>query len=100
MQNKRYQLSNLAQAHLQGIKSYTIENFSEAQWQKYKQRLLAVLKMLADNPGLGQSCDDIYLNGCYCPIGKHTAYFTKERDFILIVAVLGQPQLPENHLKK
>lgn len=99
MQNRRYKLSNLAQAHLLGIKSYTTENFSEAQWQKYKQSLLAGLQMLADNPGLGRSCDDIYRNGFYFPIGKHTAYFTKERDFILIVAVLGQPQLPQNHLK-
>lgn len=55
--------------------------------------------MLADTPGLGRSCNDIYPNGFYFPIGKHTAYFTKEDDFILIVALLGQPQLPQNHLK-
>jgi toxin ParE1/3/4 len=99
MPNKRYKLSNLAQAHLLNIKNYTIENFSEAQWQKYKQSLLTGLQMLADNPGLARSCDDIYPNGFYFPIGKHTAYFTKEHDLILIVAVLGQPQLPQNHLK-
>ncbi|ENL5094540.1 type II toxin-antitoxin system RelE/ParE family toxin, partial [Vibrio vulnificus] len=28
----------------------------------------------------------------------HTAYFTKEDGFILVVAVLGQSQLPQNHL--
>ncbi|HAS6021807.1 TPA: type II toxin-antitoxin system RelE/ParE family toxin [Vibrio vulnificus] len=55
--------------------------------------------MLADNPGLGRSCDEIYPNGFYFPIGKHTAYFTKEDGFILVVAVLGQSQLPQNHLK-
>jgi toxin ParE1/3/4 len=99
MQSKRYKLSNIAQAHLQSIKSYTIENFSAVQWQKYKQNLLTGLQMLADNPGLGRSCDDVYPNGFYFPIGKHTAYFTKQADFILIVAVLGQPQLPQNHLK-
>jgi toxin ParE1/3/4 len=99
MQSKRYKLSNVAQAHLQSIKSYTIENFSAVQWQKYKQNLLTGLQMLADNPGLGRSCDDVYPNGFYFPIGKHTAYFTKQADFILIVAVLGQPQLPQNHLK-
>ncbi|EJX1093123.1 type II toxin-antitoxin system RelE/ParE family toxin, partial [Vibrio vulnificus] len=27
-----------------------------------------------------------------------TAYFTKEDGFILVVAVLGQSQLPQNHL--
>ena len=95
----RYKLSNLAQAHLQGIKTYTVENYSAAQWQKYKATLLTALQMLADNPDLGLNCADIYPNGYYFPVGKHVAYFTKEADFILIVAILGQPQLPQNHLK-
>ncbi|NMT56537.1 type II toxin-antitoxin system RelE/ParE family toxin, partial [Vibrio parahaemolyticus] len=55
-----------------------------------KDTLLSGFQMLADNPGLGRSCDEIYPNGFYFPIGKHTAYFTKEDDFILVVAVLGQ----------
>lgn len=55
--------------------------------------------MLADNPDLGLNCADIYPDGYYFPVGKHVAYFTKEADFILIVAILGQPQLPQNHLK-
>lgn len=55
--------------------------------------------MLADNPSVGRSCHDLYENGFYFPIGKHTAYFTKEGGFILVVAVLGQSQLPQNHLR-
>ncbi|EEX92161.1 plasmid stabilization system protein ParE [Vibrio orientalis CIP 102891 = ATCC 33934] len=55
--------------------------------------------MLADNPAVGRSCDELYPSGFYFPVGKHTAYFTKEDGFILIVAVLGQSQLPQNHLK-
>ncbi|WP_166341879.1 type II toxin-antitoxin system RelE/ParE family toxin [Pseudoalteromonas sp. MB47] len=47
---------------------------------------------------MGRSCNDIYPNGFYFPIGKHTAYFIKEDGFIMIVAVLSQSQLPENHL--
>ncbi len=54
--------------------------------------------MLADNPELGKDCNEIYLGGFYFPIGKHTAYYTKENDFILVVAVLGQAQLPQKHL--
>jgi len=99
MQNNKYKLSSLAQSHLRKVKSYTVENFSELQWRTYKDTLLSGLQMLADNPGVGISCDEIYPNGFYFPIGKHTAYFTKEDGFILIVAVLGQPQLPQNHLK-
>jgi len=99
MQNNRYKLSNLAQTHLHKIKDYSIQNFSEPQWLKYKETLQSGFQMLADNPGLGRPCAEIYSNGFYFPIGKHTAYFTKETDFILIVAILGQPQLPQNHLK-
>ena len=94
-----YKLSNLAQAHLQGIKTYTVENYSDAQWQKYKTTLLNALQLLAESPDVGRSCADIYPNGYFFPVGKHMAYFTKEADFILIVAILGQPQLPQNHLK-
>lgn len=54
--------------------------------------------MLADTPAVGRPCDDIYPNGFYFPVGKHTAYFTKEDGFILVVAVLSQSQLPQNHL--
>ena len=99
MQKNKYKLSNLAQSHLRKVKNYTVENFSELQWRNYKDTLLSGFQMLADNPGLGRSCHELYPNGFYFPIGKHTAYFTKEDNFILVVAVLGQSQLPQNHLK-
>jgi toxin ParE1/3/4 len=33
----------------------------------------------------GRSCNEIYPNGFYFPVGKHTTYFTKEDGFILVV---------------
>ncbi|WP_375749689.1 type II toxin-antitoxin system RelE/ParE family toxin [Vibrio sp. HN007] len=98
MQKNKYKLSKLAQAHLRKIKSYTINNFSKMQWNNYKDTLLAGFQMLADNPAVGHSCDEIYPSSFYFPVGKHTAYFTKEDGFILVVAVLSQSQLPQNHL--
>ncbi len=50
-------------------------------------------------PWTRKNCDEIYPNGFYFPVGKHMAYFIKEDGFILIIAVLGQSQLPEKHLK-
>ncbi|MBU2320952.1 MAG: type II toxin-antitoxin system RelE/ParE family toxin, partial [Gammaproteobacteria bacterium] len=38
-------------------------------------------------------------NGFYFPVGKHVAYYIKETDSILIVAVLGRSQLPQKHLR-
>ncbi len=99
MQTQKNQLSILAQAHLRKIKNYTVSNYSEMQWLHYKETLLSGFQMLANNPAVGRSCDDIYSGGFYFPIAKHTAYFTKEDGFILVVAVLSQSQLPENHFK-
>ncbi|HFQ4907433.1 TPA: type II toxin-antitoxin system RelE/ParE family toxin [Vibrio vulnificus] len=99
MQTNKYKLSKLAQSHLRKIKSYTVTNFSELQWYSYRDNLLTAFQMLADNPAVGRNCDELYPGGFYFPVGKHTAYFTKEDGFILIVAVLGQSQLPQNHLK-
>lgn len=98
MQKNKYKLSKLAQTHLRKIKSHTVNNFSEMQWRGYKDTLLTGFNMLADNPAVGRSCDEIYPSGFYFPVGKHRAYFTKEDGFILIVAVLSQSQLPQNHL--
>ncbi|WP_290653823.1 type II toxin-antitoxin system RelE/ParE family toxin [Idiomarina sp.] len=98
MAGSQYKLSKLAQDHTRAIKDYTIINFSELQWHKYRATVLSRFQMLADNPELGKSCADIYDNGFYFPVGKHTAYFTKENGFILFVAVLSQSQLPQKHL--
>ncbi|MGO2510016.1 MAG: type II toxin-antitoxin system RelE/ParE family toxin [Vibrio hibernica] len=99
MNKSKYKLSKLAQTHLHKIKNYTVRNFSEMQWNAYKDTLLTRFQMLADNPSVGRSCNNLYQNGFYFPIGKHTAYFTREDGFILVVAVLGQSQLPQNHLR-
>ncbi|MGH1463715.1 MAG: type II toxin-antitoxin system RelE/ParE family toxin [Neptuniibacter sp.] len=99
MQSNKFKLSKLAQSHIHKIRNYTVTNFSELQWNNYKDNLLTAFQMLADNPAVGRSCDELYPNGFYFPVGKHTAYFTKEDGFILIVAVLGRLQLPQNHLR-
>lgn len=98
MHDNEYRLSQLAKEQLLNIKRYTVENFSESQWAEYKKILMKGFQLLANNPGLGLGCDEIYKDGFYFPVGKHTAYFTKHDEFILIVAVLGQGQLPRNHL--
>lgn len=99
MEKHAYKLSKLAQSHLHKIKTYTVKNCTESQWCRYKDILLTGFQMLADNPSAGITCDDIYPKGLYFPIGKHTVYYTKEVGFILVLAVLGQAQLPQKHVK-
>lgn len=89
MQMNKYRLTTLAQSHLRKIKNYTVTNFSELQWNNYRDNLLTAFQMLADNPVVGRICDELCPSGFYFPIGKHTAYLTKEDGFILIVAILN-----------
>lgn len=84
MQKNNYLLSNLAQIHLHKIKIYTVTNFSEAQWQNYKNVLLTGFQMLANNPGISIDCNNLYPNGCYFPIGKHIALLKKKVSFWLL----------------
>ncbi|WP_394131984.1 type II toxin-antitoxin system RelE/ParE family toxin [Shewanella maritima] len=70
MQKNSYKLGKLAQAHLRKIKKYTVSNFSEAQWRNYKDTLLIGFQMLADNPAVGLSCNEIYPSGFYFPVGN------------------------------
>ncbi|WP_442800650.1 type II toxin-antitoxin system RelE/ParE family toxin [Shewanella sp. AS1] len=71
MEKRSYKLSQLAQEHLTKVKTYTVENFSQLQWDKYRVTLTSGLQMLAENPDLARSCSDIVPNGFYFPIGKH-----------------------------
>jgi len=99
MRTSKYKISKLAQVHLLKIKNYTLSEFSQAQWDSYKNKLLTGFEMLADNPSVGITCNELFQSGFYFPIGKHTVYFTKENSFILVVAVLNQSQLPQKHLR-
>lgn len=98
MPKASFKFSQLAQQHLVGIKRYTVEQFGEALWLNYKAKLLDGFTLLAENPALGKPCEEIYPTGFYYPVGKHMAYYTKEKHAIVIVAVLAQSQLPQNHL--
>lgn len=46
MPKNKYKLSKLAQSHLQKIKSYTVDNFSEAQWRNYKEVIVIALLIM------------------------------------------------------
>ncbi|WP_420809535.1 type II toxin-antitoxin system RelE/ParE family toxin [Alteromonas hispanica] len=89
MHKSKYKLSQLAQTHLHKIKDYTVKNFSDRQWNAYKDTPLTGFHMLAKTPSVGRSCNDLYKNGFYFPTGKHTAYFTKEGALFLSLQSLG-----------
>lgn len=85
MQTNKFKLSKLAQIYFLKIKSYTIIKSFESQPNCYRDNLLTAFQMLAEDPAVGRSCDDLYPSGFYFPVGKHTAYFTKKMAFSVLV---------------
>ena len=88
----KYRLTKEAAEDLYKIWSYTVENWSEKQAEKYYLRLLAAFDKIAAKPLLyGKAYDIIYkgLRGEY--VGHHIVfYFMHQREGILIVRVLHE----------
>jgi toxin ParE1/3/4 len=53
--------------------------------------------MLADNPALGRSCDDIRPGLRRMESGQHVVFYREEAGGILISRILHQRMLPERH---
>ena len=98
MTTKNYILSKKAQIHLNQIKEYTVEKFGSSQWNKYKKILIQGFETIATHSDIGIHCDDILPNANRYKAGYHNVYFTIKEKEILIVAILSDYQLPENHL--
>ncbi|MVC39940.1 type II toxin-antitoxin system RelE/ParE family toxin [Vibrio cholerae] len=98
MKIKKYVLSRKAQIHLLEIRDYTIENFGVSQWNKYKQILTKGFETTVDNPKIGKDCEDVQPNALRYKVGYHNIYYSIKESEILIIALLTDHQMPENHL--
>ncbi len=54
-----FRLSRRAEADLSGIGAYTLRTWGDDQAIRYIIELEACCQMLAANPALGRSCDDV-----------------------------------------
>ena len=97
---RQLKLSTLAQQHLKSIKEYTVRNYSLDQWGRYKQSLLYGLELICDNPNIGRRCESIDVEGRYFPIGSHVVYYMIKDEEIVVVALLGKAQIPDEHLRE
>jgi toxin ParE1/3/4 len=97
---RQLKLSNLAQQHLKSIKEYTIRNFSIDRWLRYKGSLLKSLDLICDSPNIGRRCESLDLNGRYFPVGSHVVYYMIKDEEIVVVALLGKAQIPDEHLRE
>jgi toxin ParE1/3/4 len=90
-----FRFSRQAEADLSAIGSYTLRTWGEAQVARYIGELEICCQKLAENPGLGRSCDHVRPGLRRIEQGKHVVFYRQEAGGILVSRILHQSMLPE-----
>ena len=88
MSNKKYIYSKRAERDLIKIYQGSIIKWGVAQADKYDAELESVVNLLADNPSLGRSCDEIRQNLQRHESGRHIIFYRKRQTDIFIIRIL------------
>ncbi len=92
-----FRLSQRAEADLLGIGTYSLAAWGEARTARYIDGLEECIRMLADNPSLGRSCDDIRRGLRRMESGQHVVFYREEAGGILVSRILHRRMLPDIH---
>jgi toxin ParE1/3/4 len=86
--------SRRARSDVLEIATYTMRTWGEEQTIHYLDDLEARCHMLADNPALGRSCQQVLPGLRRMEHGKHVIFYRRETAGILISRILHQRMLP------
>jgi toxin ParE1/3/4 len=89
--------SGRAKADLLSIGSYSMRAWGEAQTARYLEDLRRCATMLARNPKIGRSCDWIRPGLHRFEQGRHVVFYREIKGGILVVRILHQGMLPDEH---
>ena len=91
----KIRFSRQAEADLEVIGSYTLQTWDEAQADRYLSQLEECCRLIATNPALGRSCDDIRPGLRRIEQGRHVVFYREESGGVLISRILHQRMLPD-----
>jgi toxin ParE1/3/4 len=90
----RIVISKPAKSDLRAIVRFTVERWGANQAVTYVQGLRACFEVLANDSGIGRSCDGISPDLRRHEHGKHVGFYRLSRDEIRIVRILHQQMIP------
>ena len=90
-----FRFSRRADDDLDSIGVYTFRTWGEDQTDRYIRQLEDCCQLLADNPGLGRSCDEVRPGLNRMEHAKHVVFYRVEPGGILICRILHDRMLPE-----
>lgn len=96
----KYQLTEEADRDVEEILAHSVKSFSVAQSQHYFEALKECIELLADNPNMGHSAEDILPEYLRFPHESHMIFYKSFSSSILVVRILHERMDPNLHLKK
>jgi toxin ParE1/3/4 len=90
----KYVVSKAAESDMTGIALHTKETWGTGQAVRYISSLRDRFQFLADNPGMGRTCDSVSAGLHRYEQGKHVIFFRVKPGSIRVVRVLHQRMLP------
>jgi toxin ParE1/3/4 len=84
----RYVLSPRARRDIDEIWDYTAKLWGAKQAENYLRQLQAAIKLIAANPALGRSCDNVRRGYRKFPAGSHMLFYRAEKSGVEIVRIL------------
>jgi toxin ParE1/3/4 len=85
-----FQLTELAKQDLRAIGRYTQTTWGREQRNTYLAKIDAAFQLLAVEPQLGKSCDDLRAGYRKYPVGQHLIFYRQSADRLEIIRILHQ----------
>ena len=93
-----YRLTPDAQSDLIEIRRFTLQQWGQAQSQKYLSELRKTIRLLSDTPSLGKSRPEVGANVLSFPHISHVIYYVVHEQRLVVFGVLHKRMVPVNHL--
>ncbi len=93
-----YALSGKADADLEAIAAYSLEQWGLARAERYMLALHRTFEMLAEFPDIGRDASGLWLGYRKMETANHSVFYRKTAQGVLIVRVLHQRMDHERHL--
>ena len=94
----RYVLSPRAKGDIEEIWDYTAAHWDVRQAEAYIRQIQTAIELIAAEPGLGRSCEEIRADYRKHPVGSHVVFYRPARRKIEIVRVLHRRMDFDRHL--
>ena len=95
----KYQLTEEAVRDVEEILVYSANSFGIAQTEHYFEALKECIELLANNPNIGYSAEDILPEYLRFPYESHVIFYKRLTSSILVVRILHERMDPKLHIK-